>query len=302
MSYERQMELEKALKHAKNYIWRLLVRTFSNSWQMVVTQQILVTLSVATLTTFIYIHYELIDGGKTFANLQALFAIIGITASVIVVINLLRAPFQLDREQEEKIQEKEAKIGELQITIKPQAEKPAPLPKPKNEPIIECLKAYIVNVELTANLVLKINKQSDIKAFLADFTYKPTENSHQKVYLRAEITFDNLQNDEPNRVIKGVWFGDVGEHKKFIAGNSWTLVFGLILREKLRSYGHGIEHRWEFASEGEFDPDISAIDGTNFNITVRLIDDSNRNIILNKPFEFELSLDPEINFRKAETV
>lgn len=315
LMHQRRKELEAAFIHAKNYVWVFMKQTLTNFWHTLTGQQIIQLIVCLIVTTGINIYTGIIEFDKAWVNTNSVMYIAGTMLFCVLFTSFVTAPFHLDRERVETIEEKETEISELQVKITTPkrhnqqlisvratnavpVKTPSPKPKPKNEPIVECKKAYFIKIDISNDFEININNQGIHKMLLADFEYKKTDKSYQKFDIKAEINIDNLRDNELKPNIKGVWLNnDDNEWQKFIADDVWTVVVGLVGAKELYAYEYYMDEQG-YASY--FTPEIYKIEGDVFEIKVRLIGQSYSDIVLNKPFKFKLSLEPDFNFIKDE--
>lgn len=100
MSHERRIELESALKHAKNYIWRLFIQTVSNFWQTVKGQQIIQLCVCALISLGFSIYLGITESDKVNINIRAVMFFCVTLFILCVLMSIITAIFHLDRERE----------------------------------------------------------------------------------------------------------------------------------------------------------------------------------------------------------
>ncbi len=208
-------ELQHTIRHALSYIRRFIMQVIYNSWKMIVTQQVAMTLFVLAVTAIVYVGKGLITAEASSQNLQAVFAIIGITLIFVIGLSLVRTPFQLDREKEEIIKhlEESKPSSILSATL---GEENLRLDSSENT----VLKPNIVFIETTTRRVgfdqnknAWIEDAAGVYGTIIKFGNEPLDNNQKIGELSsviATIFFQNREGELECRIDKGIWLGTRG--------------------------------------------------------------------------------------------
>lgn len=275
----------------------------SNFWQTVKGQQILQLSVCAIVSLGCNIYWGIIEFNRASVNFQSTMYFCGTLFILVVLVSLVTAPFHLDREREEAIQEKQAEINKLQITVTP-SKIIASTQKPKKAPNIKCKKVYSTKVDMYETYEFDYNSEGQDALILLDFVYERTDNSYETVEVRAEININNLEQEFPALKITGKWYREENQFQTFIPDDIGTVIVGLTYEKQLFFLEHQKQNTMQLMGAPPIKPKFHPMEGNNFAIKVRLIGNNPEGVVINKPFNFKLSLNPAIKFEidKGETI
>lgn len=271
----------------KPYLQRFIWNIIHNSWKMLVTQQIIPTLGILLITTLVGMYRGLITPELSSANLKAALLIIVITLCVVLLINILRAPFQLDRQQEEIIVNLELQISELRNQLVTQNQPQAP--------IFYCKNPRIIGVALRGlNVAYEaIDESPTFSAAVVDFLYEGTVNS-PTCSIKASATFHSVDDDERWVVEDTIWLNYEEKVKRFDPGDTNTLVVALLNEQNIFLYEHNTV---ESQGRVELMPNRKQIEGKDFRIDVTMAEDNAVELIADEA-TFKLSIVADPIFKK----
>lgn len=275
----------------KPYFQRFIWNVLDNSWKMLVTQQLFPTLGILIATTLVGIYWGLISNELSNVNLKAVLQIIAITLFVVLLINILRAPSQLDFQQEEIITKLEIQISQLKNQLVTQNQSHISLLTPK--PIFYCKNPKIIGIRFEGlNVAHRSEDEGQMFAAVADFYYKNTLNS-LGINIRARIVFSspNVEKVEKVENVKNpMWLEEKEMVKRFEPNDTHTLVIALLSKKQVFLYEHNtIESGMTILM-----PNRKQIEGKNFQVEVTLVADNNTELVdYDKTFKFNLSIEHE---------
>jgi hypothetical protein len=132
-----------------------------------------------------------------------------------------------------------------------------------------------------------------VKVLLARFYYKPDPGVPPRLFVKAHISFANASGVPIKARYDAVWHDEHDEYKEFDTADTHALIIALIADDDAIAtlqYGRRPYPNTQYGYY--FDPSSEALEGKEFRLRVELIGKRDNDVVMNKAFDFRLSLEP----------
>lgn len=134
-----------------------------------------------------------------------------------------------------------------------------------------------------------------VKVVLARFYYKPDQGVPPRISVKAHISIANSAGVPIKARFDAVWEEEEDEYKEFDTADTHALVIAMIpCDDAIATLQHGSRPYPDTQYGRYFAPSSETLEGKEFRLRVDLIGKRYDEVVINKPFNFNLNLDPPL--------
>jgi hypothetical protein len=237
--------------------------------------------------------------GLTTNRSLTLRLIVGFSACGVIVVSAIGGVRYVNRKSALWI-----KSHQVQAESPPPPEVTTP-PSSEAKPEISCLRGHVFSAFMNDNGEISNDpntRYEDDEATLynvavAEFYREADQSSDRWIDVRAHLLFYDEEGDLRHRINDAVWLDEESNHATFYFGDSKALIVAVGGEEDGIAYG-GLYNRGQ--SDIDFSPRFSLyhelLSKKLYLVKIELIGQNERGVRLNKTFDFDLSIKPELAF------
>lgn len=308
MSHEKNPQEQSLIPQSKrSYLYRFFAQVGKSTWHVSVTQQLITVFPVGLITVLVHINNGLITTGLSWAYVRAAVQTILITYGLIVIINIFRAPFILDKEHQQRnaalsqrLNAMEKRLG-LPSAVRASRTALANPEAPKAEPNLICIDARVKDIGIGVGEVFQHNgtDEAGVRDLIAVvLTIKNKENLKHSVatvnYVVARFTFYDADDKYFGQVNHGSWIGEKGDCVDFGVDETQELVLAVELKDEEIRAVMTLDKSFD-AMYHHYNLREIQLTGTHFRVEVNLIGGQPSRAL--KTLGFKLNVEPKLEIK-----